>query len=143
MSRQIQTRAASEIQNTGFIPGALFILKAVFISYAFSVVLLFLLSILATFQAFSDTVIQISVNTITAIGVFLCGFMAGRHFSGKGLVFGAVSGIVYALILCVIGIIVSAEANPAGSAFTAIAIGIICGAVGGITGINTKRTRRR
>lgn len=143
MSRQIQTRGAAEIPSTGFIPGALFILKSVFISYVFSVVLLFLLSLLATFQAFSDTVIQISVNIVTALGVFWCGFLAGRHFSGKGLVFGAISGIVYALILCVIGIIVSAEPHPGTSALTALAIGIICGAVGGITGINTKRKKRR
>ena len=121
----------------------LFMLKAVAISYIISLVLLFAAALIATYSAFSDTAIRISANIVTALGTLIAGFMSGRHFSGKGLLFGAGTGIIYTLLLCIIGNILSGSINIGSSVLTALLIGILCGCIGGIAGINTKRTRRR
>ncbi len=125
------------------VSAALFMLKAVAISYIISLILLFAASLIATYGAFSDTAIRISANIVTALGTLTAGFMSGRHFSGKGIFFGAGTGIIYTLLLSVIGNIFSGSINLGSSFATALIIGILCGAVGGIAGINTKRTRRR
>ncbi len=121
----------------------LFMLKAVFVSYIISLLLLFAGALIATFGAFSDITVRIIANIVTALGTLIAGFMAGRHFSGKGIFFGAGCGIIYTLLLCIIGNIISGNINTGASFLTAMIIGILCGAVGGIAGINTKRTRRR
>lgn len=118
-------------------------LKAVLIAYCVSVALLFVVSVIATFQAFSDRTISVAANIVTAIGVLICGFMSGRHFSSKGLVFGALCGVFYSGLLCLIGNLAAQNLHFGASAVTALIIGVICGAVGGIAGINTKSTRRR
>jgi len=125
------------------ISAVLFMLKAVALSYIISFVMLFAAALLATFQSFSDTAVYILANLVTALGTAIAGFTAGRHFDSKGIFFGAGCGIIYTLILCLIGNIISTCINHGSSFFVALAIGIICGAVGGIAGINTKKTRRR
>lgn len=125
------------------ISAVLFMLKAVALSYIISFVMLFAAALLATFQSFSDTAVYILANLVTALGTAIAGFTAGRHFDSKGIFFGAGCGIIYTLILCIIGNIVSSSIHTASSFLIALAIGVICGAVGGIAGINTKKTRRR
>ena len=127
----------------GFAEGTLFMLKTVALSYIVSLVLLLLAATVATFNSMSDTGVSILANVVTAFGAIFAGFSAGRHFSGRGLLFGAGCGIIYTVILCIIGNIVSGSLNFGVSFLTALTIGVLCGAVGGIAGINTKRTRRR
>lgn len=143
MPKPIRTRTSFEVSDTGIASGIIFMLKTVLFSYLVSVVLLFLASILATFQAFSDQLIAIIANSVTALGVFLCGFISGRHFASRGLIFGAICGIIYALLLLIIGNIASGTMSFGRDALTALAIGILCGAVGGIVGINTRKQRRK
>ena len=127
----------------GFASGILFMFKTVFVSYIISVAILFLAAIFATYRSMSDTGICILANIVTALGTLISGFTAGRHFAGKGLLFGAGCGVIYTVILCIIGNIVSGTINLGVSVLTAIVIGVLCGAVGGIIGINTRHTRRR
>ncbi len=123
--------------------GIIFIAKTVVISYIISLVLLFLISIPATYRAFSNLGISIAANTVTAISTLFAGFMAGRHFSGRGIVFGALCGILYTLPLCIVGSIISGTPLFGQDALIALGLGLICGGVGGVVGINTKRTSRR
>lgn len=125
------------------VSAVLFMLKAVAVSYIISLVLLFIASLIATYSAFSDMAIRISANIVTALGTLAAGFMSGRHFLSKGIFFGAGTGAIYTLLLSVIGNIFSGNINFGSCFFTALIIGVLCGAVGGIAGINTKRTRRR
>lgn len=129
--------------GTGFSSGLMFMLKAVFISYCLSVALLFIVSALATFNAFSDYTISVMVNLVTAFGVSLCGFMSGRHFASKGIIYGALCGIIYAFLLFILGNLATREFHIGSDSLTAFSIGIICGAVGGIVGINTRRQERK
>ncbi len=129
--------------NTGFAAGLFFMLKTVAISYIISILLIFVAALVATYQAMSDMGICVMANIVTALGTIFAGFMAGRHFDSKGILYGAGCGIIYSIILCIIGNIVSAGFSMGMSFVTALIIGTLCGAVGGIAGINTKHQRRR
>ncbi len=124
-------------------PDFLYILKAVAFSYAVSLVMLVPAALIATFRCFSDKGIALCANLICALGVLLCGFIAGRHSEKGGLIAGAVSGLVYTFILWLIGGLASQTVSFGACAVTALVIGIVCGAAGGILGINTKGSRRR
>ena len=76
-------------------PDFLHILKVVAFSYAVSLVMLVPAALIATFRCFSDKGIALCANLICALGVLLCGFIAGRHSEKGGLIAGAVSGLVY------------------------------------------------
>jgi len=143
LSRTALSRTSAETVGDGFVSGIFFMLKTVMIAYCISIILLFAVSLIATVQAFSDKAIAIAANIVTALGVLLCGFMSGRHFSCKGLIFGALCGVIYSGLLCLIGNLAAQNLQFGASAVTALIIGVICGAVGGIAGINTKHTRRR
>lgn len=121
----------------------LYILKAVCIAYAVSAVLLFAAAAAASFWCFSDKGVSIAVNLVTALSVLLCGFMSGRHSLRGGIISGAAAGIFYALVLCVVGNIIAQTVSFGINALTAVIIGLVCGAAGGIVGINTKNGRRR
>lgn len=134
------------VQNTqtqGPLNQFLFMLKAVAISYIVSVILLFPAALLANFQAYSNQGISILANIITAFGTALSGFLAGRNAGSKGIFVGAGCGIIYCLILCLAGNLISKSASFGMEFLTALIIGILCGGVGGIAGINTKKQRRR
>lgn len=142
MPKTNQQNAQKSISN-GFSSGLLFMLKAVFISYCISIALLFVVSLIATFKACSDYTISVMVNIVTALGVSVCGYMSGQHFESKGIVFGALCGILYSSLLCLMGSLATQTIIFDSGAVVALIIGITCGAVGGIVGINTKRTKRR
>ncbi len=121
----------------------MFILKAVSLAYVLSIILLFVTSLIATYQCLSDKGISVLVNVVTATCAIFAGFLSGRHSLKGGLLSGAVSGIIYTLLLCLIGNLISQTFSFGASSITAIIIGVVCGAVGGIVGINTKARQRR
>ncbi len=129
-------------ESSGLLDGVLYMLKAVVIAYIISILLLFPSALIATFKAFSDKGITITANIITAIGTLFAGLMAGRHFDSKGIFFGAGCGVIYTFLLCLLGNLISKNMDFGGSFLTAAVIGLLCGAVGGIIGINTKVQKR-
>lgn len=132
------TNQASASMGVG--SGIFFIVKTVVISYIISLILLFLISIPATYRAFSPLGVSIAANAVTAITTLFAGFWAGRHFSSKGIVFGTICGILYTLPLCIAGSISSGTPLFGQDTLVALGLGLICGGVGGVVGINTKRT---
>lgn len=121
----------------------LYILKAVAAGYALSLLLLLPSAILATRLCFSDRAIALTVNLITALSTAVCGFISGRRSERGGLFSGALAGIIYAVFLCLCGNLASQNIHIGMNAVLAAVIGLLCGATGGIVGINTCSRRRR
>ncbi len=117
-------------------------LKGVVISYFLSVVLLFIFSIIAVYSSLSDNMVNIGVNVITALSLIICGFIAAKGVRCGGLLNGAFSGVMYAVILYFIGCAVNLHFEFTLSALTVFIMSIICGAFGGVLGINTSKKRR-
>lgn len=136
-------RTSGETAALGGGFNAMFIIKAVLFSYAVSAALLVLCALAATYACLSDRAIGVMVNIVTAVATVMCGFLSGRRSNKGGLLCGALCGSVYTVLLCVLGGLVFRDFRLGASALTALAIGVLCGGVGGIMGINTKKARRR
>lgn len=84
------------------------------------------------------------VSAVTAaalcIGAYCGGFICARRNRRNGLLLGAVCGSVIFLVLFVVSIIfVRSSEGLAGS--TKLIFVVLCGAVGGIAGVNSKNSR--
>lgn len=121
----------------------LYMIKAVLFAYALSALLLFVFALISTYACLSDRTIRVLVNLATALGTASCGFLSGRRSSRGGLISGALCGCAYTVFLCVIGGLAVQNFELGMNAVTAFTIGLVCGSVGGIIGINTKSRRRR
>ncbi len=107
-----------------------------------TVILLFLTSVAATYLTISDFVIDILVSVITGLSIAFGGFRAARYAGMYGLINGAVFGLIYILIVYIIGTIADRTVSFSVSSLMAFLISIGCGAFGGIVGVNTKYKKR-
>ncbi len=116
--------------------------KCLGISYIISVVLLFLLSVLAAVTDMEKFVINGCVTGITMISVALCGFMAAKKTGKGGLLNGVVAGLLYTVLLYAMGSLAVGSFNFNWVTAAAAAEGIICGGAGGVLGVNMGKRRR-
>ena len=116
--------------------------KCLGLSYVISVALLFLLSIGATVWNMSSGMVDISITVITGISVMICGLLSARGVGRGGLLNGVLAGVLYTALLYAIGGIITGSLGFNAATITAFLIGIICGGIGGVIGVNTKKRRR-
>lgn len=113
------------------------IIKGVGIAIIFTLICLTVFSALLTFTNLSESLIQPVVISVTGISIFVGSFFATRKIKKNGIIKGIAVGLIYILLIYVISSVVN-NANFAlnmGS-IVMIAIGILCGAIGGIIGVN-------
>ena len=116
--------------------------KSVGVAYMVSVILLFLLSVGATFSEMESETVNIFITLITCISVALSGFMAARGTGKGGLLNGVISGVIYTVMLYLAGGLINGNISFNTATIVALILGIICGGAGGVLGVNTKRRRR-
>ncbi len=120
-----------------------FLLKNTAVCIALSVGLIFLASCAAVFFSLPDIAVAMVVGAISDICVGICGFKAARHFLKQGLLSGALTGIFYVLAVYLIGGIAFGNFGFSSSALLSAVIRVICGAIGGIVGVNSRRKKYR
>ena len=113
------------------------ILKGVGISFSFTLICLTIFSALLTYTNLSESLIQPVVIAVTGISILAGSFFTTRKVGKNGIIKGIGVGIIYILLIYAISSIVN------GGNFTLtigsvimILIGILCGAIGGIIGVN-------
>ncbi len=106
-------------------------------------ILLFLGAVVVTYLSVADATTELLVMILTAVCVFLGGFRAAKHTGRQGLVQGGILGIVYMTCLTLSGKLIYGDWSMNGTAWLSILIGILCGAIGGMLGVNTKSKRKR
>ncbi len=116
--------------------------KCLGLSYILSVVLLFLLSLGATIWDMSNDTVNTMILVVTGISILFCGAAAARGVGRGGLLNGVVAGVLYTALLYAIGGIITGSLGFNLATVTALLIGIICGGIGGVVGVNTKKKRR-
>jgi len=105
-------------------------------SVLISVVLLLIASLIGTFIPLSEKMIIIVVNIISVLSVFLSGIIASAIYKSKGLLFGAVAGIIYSIFVYILGALVYMNFGISLNTLIGLVISIISGAFGGVTGVN-------
>ena len=113
------------------------ILKGVGISFAFTLISLTIFSALLTYTNLSESLIQPVVISVTGISILAGSFFATRKVGKNGIIKGIGVGLIYILLIYLISSIVNGGnfALTMGSVIM-ILIGILCGAIGGIIGVN-------
>ena len=101
-----------------------------------SVALLLIASLVGVFLPLSESVIIISVNVISVLSVFLAGIFASAIYKSKGLVYGAVAGIIYSLFVYILGVLFYKNVGLSINSLVGFIISIVSGGFGGVTGVN-------
>ncbi|MBO5364322.1 MAG: TIGR04086 family membrane protein [Clostridia bacterium] len=118
-------------------------LKNILFCFLATGILLALGAVIATYLSMSDGMTELLVMIMTAACVFFGGFRAAGHAGRQGLLQGAVLGLVYMAILSLAGMLVYGEWSMSGASLISILLGVLCGAIGGMLGVNRKQKRKR
>lgn len=119
------------------------ILKGVLTSYILSVILLAIFAVIITYTNFPESSIPTVVLTISILSILYAGKIAAKKAKSKGWLVGSVSGLMYMFILYLISLIFSQRAVFDAHVAFIFLIGLVAGAVGGIIGINFKKSEKR
>ena len=113
------------------------IFKGVRISIAFTLICLTIFSALLTYTNLSESLIQPVVISVTGISILVGSFFAIRKVGKNGIIKGVSVGLIYILLIYIVSSVVNGGnfALTIGSIIM-ILIGILCGAIGGIIGVN-------
>lgn len=132
-----------EISGEGKFFDIMYALKNLVITFLVSIILLFLTAVAATYVSMPDSMVRIAVIVVTGICLLFTGFRSARHGGRGGLVSGIIAGLLYVVILYCIGCAVSKDFGFTSASLSTLILGITCGGLGGIIGVNTKHKKKR
>lgn len=112
------------------------ILKGVGISFAFTLICLTIFSALLTYTSLSESLIQPVVISVTGISILAGSFFATRKVGKNGIIKGIAVGLIYILLIYLTSSIAGGNFALTIGSMIMILIGILCGAIGGIIGVN-------
>lgn len=113
------------------------IIKGAGISIIFTLICLTIFSAILTYTNLSESLIQPVVISVTGISILVGSFFATKKIKKNGIIKGIAVGLIYVMLIYLISSVVN-NANFAlnSGSIVMIAIGILCGAIGGIIGVN-------
>lgn len=117
--------------------------KKVLVSMFFTAIALFILALFATYSNMSEKIVSACVAAATFICVFASGFTASGATGKNGWLTGLIAGIIYVIIMLIIGWITLGDSSVSNETLKMFGISILSGTVGGIAGVNFKRKKRR
>lgn len=113
--------------------------KSVLFAYFFTTVTFIIYGTLLTYTEMTEKNIQLVVMITTVISVIISGFITARGISSKGLLFGMLSGLLYATITVMVSVCIVPVISFNLKTLLVIVLSIFGGGLGGIIGINTKK----
>ena len=114
------------------------IIKGVIISMIFTLIFLFVLSLILTYTNISEKLITPSIIIITAISIFIGSSIGNIKMRKNGLINGALIGGIYLLSIYLLSGIINQTTSLTIQSIIIIISGMICGMFGGIIGVNKK-----
>ena len=102
---------------------------------------MFLLSVFIAYFNVSESAADGCIGAATFISMFVAGFSAARKHRRSGLVSGIAAGAVYVLIMLLTGFLFFGNLKISAETLKMFLICIFAAALGGIIGINTKKSR--
>lgn len=114
------------------------LLRGVLVSLAVTLVALLLLALVLTIWDVPIGVTAYLAVLCLGLGALTGGWISAKKIGEKGLLWGAVCGFVLFLLLLFTGLLFS-EQGAGLSPWFRLAVSVLCGAIGGVLGINSRR----
>lgn len=114
------------------------IFKGSLISILFTLILLFIFSIILTYTSISETVISPVVIVISSISILIGSSISTMKIKKNGLVNGLFVGLIYMLFIYIVSSLINTGFAITTTSIIMILSGIIAGIIGGIVGVNIK-----
>jgi putative membrane protein (TIGR04086 family) len=108
--------------------------------FIISILLLGIFSFVFTVQDIPQSAIIPLVFFTICGGAFIGGFFASHLYKNKGLMIGALTGLLFFLILYIIGVFMK-QINVGSLAVLKLVLSVVFGAIGGVVGVNTLSKR--
>ena len=113
-------------------------LKGIVIFFVISLFLIFILSMILSFTNVKESIISPGIIFISIISILIPSFFLSKKIKKKGIVTGAVFGIICMFLLYIISSFINMDFKLNLSSIIMICLGMIGGMVGGILGVNIK-----
>ncbi|MBE5819906.1 MAG: TIGR04086 family membrane protein [Clostridiales bacterium] len=114
------------------------ILKATGVAIVFTIILLFIYSIILTYTNTPEASIPTVIIIITGISILIASQMATRKLKKNGIINGGVVGLIYILGIYLISSIITGNFGFDLQSIIMCITSILVGCLGGIIGINMK-----
>ncbi len=122
---------------------AIAVAKGSVVSLAISFAAFLLLALILLFGTVSDSLVGPITVVISLCAIFAGAYIASKSIGKNGWLWGGICGFVYYIIVYISALGAIKEFNFSARTFVMMIIGIVCGMIGGIFGINTKSKKRR
>lgn len=110
--------------------------KSLILSILLTFIALLLLSAVLNFTDVSENIISPSIIVISSVCIMIGSFIVSKKIKEKGILNGAILGILYMFVLYIISSIANGSFALNVSSLAMIGIGVIAGIFGGILGVN-------
>ncbi len=117
--------------------------KAMAKSFLFTAIVFALAALLLTYTPLSESLISPIVILTSVISVIIAGASASREIRHRGLLTGALTGILYSIILYLFSSLAGESIAVSPYILIMTAVSLFAGSVGGILGINLSGKRKR
>ncbi len=104
------------------------------------IVCLLAFSILMTKFDAPEAMVSVMSSLALCIGAYSGGYIASRKRRQNGLILGLMTGILIYCLILAIGLLF-AKTSVTLTFFSKLVMTIVCGAIGGIIGVNSKKKR--
>lgn len=132
------------VKDTGAVrSGLLGFGKAVLWAFGVTAAVFVLAALLLTYTPMPESLIPFVVILTAVVSVIAGGMSASRSAKSKGWLNGAVTGILYSVILYFFSSLAGEGFYFSGYILVMLAVGLFAGAFGGILGINLSDKRKR
>jgi len=115
------------------------LIKGIIVSYIITIPAFIIFALLLSYIDFPEKYISSAVLIATIVSLLVAGSTATRNVKNKGWLNGAIVGLIYMLVLYIFSGLVFKNFTIDRQVIIMAVIGVLCGAIGGIIGINFKR----
>ncbi|SHI51361.1 putative membrane protein, TIGR04086 family [Geosporobacter subterraneus DSM 17957] len=112
--------------------------KGIIAAYLFSLVIFLVMALMITYTNISESILPIFTSVILILSITISGIYTGTKLKRKGWLNGALTGLVYILLLFMMSwIFVDGFSIDRWTLYRTI-IAVISGGIGGMIGVNMK-----
>lgn len=115
------------------------VITGVLKGYAFAVVMLLIIAAVITYTSVSETYLSGAISVVTVLSIIISAVSVSKKNRTMGWLHGMITGLVYSIVLYVFAAVFLSDVGVQKSFIVSIAVGAVCGALGGIAGVNMNR----